>query len=192
MEPTTLRQIMYHNSLKHRDFLVFYLLISTGLRISELASLQLKQLNLERKTITVRGKGNKERTIPLSSETITFINEYLHSLPDKARPKHASDSLFIGYDFKQKAYTTSVTLNALQKMIQRQLKRASKSVESLQKKQITAHKLRHTFATALIENGVDVLTIQSLLGHESVATTQVYAHVQDRAREQAIEQLTYS
>ncbi|TWI58981.1 tyrosine-type recombinase/integrase [Halalkalibacter nanhaiisediminis] len=188
----SLRQKMYQEKLNSRDFLVFYLLISTGLRISELSSLKLKQVNVERRTLSVRGKGNKERTIPLATETINMIEDYLRSLPKDARPQYPDDALFIGYDFKKGSYIKSVSLNALQKMIQRQIKRASQTIASLQNKQITAHKLRHTFATALIENGVDVLTIQSLLGHESIATTQVYAHVQDRAREQAIEQLTYS
>ncbi|NEU31300.1 tyrosine-type recombinase/integrase [bacterium LRH843] len=189
---TNLRQKRYHEKLKQRDYLIFYLLISTGLRISELASLKLKQIHFSQKTLFVRGKGNKERTIPLSSHTIELIDDYLTSLPSSSRPTNTADALFIGYDFTKGMFTKSVTVSALQKMIQRRLKEAAKSVESLEKKQISAHKLRHTFATALIENGVDVLTIQSLLGHESVATTQVYAHVQDRAREQAIEQLTFS
>ncbi len=188
---TSMRQKMYNQKLHKRDFLVIYLLISTGLRISELATLKLKQLHFTQKALTIRGKGNKDRTIPLASHTITLINEYIHALPLSIRPSQAEDFLFIGYDFTKGDYQPSVTVNSLQKMIQRRLEQAAHLVEALQKKHISAHKLRHTFATALVENGVDLLTIQSLLGHESVATTQVYAHVQDRAREKAIEQLNY-
>ncbi|OIJ19268.1 integrase [Anaerobacillus alkalidiazotrophicus] len=187
-----LRKRLYHEKLKHRDYLVFYLLTSTGLRISELSALKMKDIQFERQTLTVRGKGNKERTIPLTSETIKTIQFYLHSLPPSSRRETSRASLIIGYDFKTNSYTESVTLSALQKMIQRTIERAKSHVPILRDKPITAHKLRHTFATALIENGVDVLTVQSLLGHESVATTQVYAHVQDHTRKQAIERLSFS
>lgn len=189
-EETSLRQRKYNEKLNKRDFLVIYLLIFTGLRISELATLELKQIHFTQKALTIRGKGNKDRTIPLSSNTLSLISDYLQSLPKDIRPTLAKDPLLIGYDFMKKEFKKSVSISALQKMIQRRLQKASNSVEALQKKKISAHKLRHTFATALIENEVDLLTIQSLLGHESVATTQVYAHVQDRARERAIEQLS--
>ncbi|MET3504310.1 tyrosine-type recombinase/integrase [Halalkalibacter oceani] len=188
---TSERQKRYHQYLKERDFLVIHLLVFTGLRISELASLRLKQVQFERRTILVHGKGNKERTVPLSAETINLIRRYLESLPKKSRPAHGEAPLLVGYDFKTGAYLPGVTVSALQKMLQRQLKKAARSIPSLQTKPISAHKLRHTFATALIEQGVDVLTVQSLLGHETVATTQVYAHVQNKAREKAIEQLSF-
>lgn len=186
---TSLRQQRYDEKLLKRDYVTIYLLIATGLRISELVHLKMKQIHFTKKQVSVYGKGNKERTIPLADYSIQLINEYIDSLPLEAQPNKAEDHLLVGYDFMKNEYKPSVSVSAIQKMIQRRIEQAAEHVDALQKKNITAHKLRHTFATALVENGVDLLTIQSLLGHESVATTQVYAHVQDRAREKAIEQL---
>ncbi|WP_100372811.1 tyrosine-type recombinase/integrase [Bacillus sp. FJAT-45037] len=184
------RQRKYAEKLLERDYAVIYLLLSSGLRISELSSLKMKDYSTEEQLLKIRGKGNKERTIPLSIETINVMEQYLASIPQSYRPKKATDAVFIGYHFQTKSYSTEIRVSALQKMIQRQLKRARQHTPALHNKTITAHKLRHSFATALVANGVDVLTVQSLLGHESVATTQVYAHVQDQARQDAIRQLT--
>lgn len=186
------RQKKYAEKLLARDYAVIYLLISSGLRISELANVKMKDFDKDENILKIQGKGNKERSIPLSFETIDVLTYYLDSLPIKSRPKQSEDHLFIGYDFQSQEYTKQVTVSALQKMIQRQLHRAKQYAPSLQHKTITAHKLRHSFATALVAKGVDVLTVQSLLGHESVATTQVYAHVQDDARKEAITRLSIS
>jgi integrase/recombinase XerC len=186
------RQLRYAIRLIERDYAVIYLLLSSGLRISEIANLKMKDVDEVEKAIKVRGKGNKERRIPLSVDTVEVINYYLNSLPIKYRPSGGEDFLFVGYDFQVQQYSKGVTISALQKMIQRQLKRAKEQYQFLRHKNITAHKLRHSFATALVSNGVDVLTVQSLLGHESVATTQVYAHVQDHARQEAIQRLSIS
>ncbi|WP_059105666.1 tyrosine-type recombinase/integrase [Shouchella shacheensis] len=181
------RQRRYHQRLGWRDHCVLFTLARTGLRISELASITLKQLDMETRQLRVTGKGNKERTLPLPEDLVNVIKHYVNNIPVKHRPQKKNDPLFVGFDFKVQTYTPSVTVSALQKMIQRQLKRAQELSPTLAEKNITAHKLRHSFATALVKNGVDVLTIQQLLGHESVATTQVYAHVQEKAKRRAVE-----
>ncbi|MBU8906077.1 tyrosine-type recombinase/integrase [Desertibacillus haloalkaliphilus] len=185
-EGLTIRQRPFHERFKKRDVAIIHMLIMTGVRISELCRIRVKDLNRIDKEITVTGKGNKQRTIPLSEGTLEMIDEYVQSIPNYARPKHAEESLFIGFDFTTKAYKNNVTINAIQKMIQRHIKRAKKHLPFLAYKPITAHKLRHSFATELVYRGVDVLTVQNLLGHESVATTQIYAHVQKDMKKKAV------
>ncbi|MED4126982.1 tyrosine-type recombinase/integrase [Shouchella miscanthi] len=185
-EGLTLRQKKYHRLLALRDLTAITLLVRTGLRVSELASLKRSQLHVGRKEMQVLGKGNKQRTIPLTDEVLEVIQHYLQSLPETVQPKQ-EDSLLVGFDFRTMTYSRSISVSALQKMIQRLFERAKKVIPSLENRTITAHKLRHSFATALIRNGVNVLTLQQLLGHESVATTQVYAHVDYEAKIKAIQ-----
>ncbi|KMK76694.1 integrase [Alkalihalobacillus pseudalcaliphilus] len=185
------RKAYYEDKLKERDFIVFYLLISTGLRISELAHLSMKQIDFHQQQLKIKGKGNKERSIPLSGATVQFMQTYIKSLPSKNRPQAAGDLFLLGYDFTKKTYVNGVSISALQKMLKRTLDEAKHSLSFLSFKQISAHKLRHSFATELVANGTDVLTVQSLLGHESVSTTQVYAHVQQQARQKAIDSLRF-
>lgn len=135
----------------------------------------------------VLGKGNKQRTIPLTDEVIEVIQHYLQSLPETVQPKQ-EDSLLVGFDFRTMTYSRSISVSALQKKwFNACLNGQKKVIPSLENRTITAHKLRHSFATALIRNGVNVLTLQQLLGHESVATTQVYAHVDYEAKIKAIQ-----
>lgn len=184
-EGLSTRQKRYYHKLHLRDYTAIMILARTGLRLSELASLRMAQINLSRKEITVFGKGNKERLIPLPIDLVDIINNYVNSLPESNRPKR-NDYFFVGYDFKTNAYTTSLSISAFQKMISRHFERASLLIPTLRDRKLSAHKLRHSFATALIKNGVNVLTIQQLLGHNSVATTQVYAHIHQEAKREAI------
>ncbi|GAF66626.1 integrase [Bacillus sp. TS-2] len=185
------KQAFYQGKLKLRDELVFYLLMTTGLRISELASLSLKQIDFNEKKLKINGKGNKERVVPISTKTMDLIDSFLSSIPTPSRPNQPTDYLLIGYDFTKKKLINGVSVSSLQKMIKRTLDDAKKDLPFLLFKNISAHKLRHSFATELVASGTDVLTIQSLLGHESVSTTQIYAHVQQEAREKAISHLSF-
>ena len=182
----TNRQKQYHNILKHRDVAMIHLMVMTGLRISELCELQLKQLSWEAEEMTVRGKGNKQRVLPLHTSTIQILQTYLKELPEKVRPSQLDDFLFVGYDFKTHSFQTGISISSVQKMLARHIERAKEYLPFLKYKKITPHKLRHSFATELALQGVDLLTIQSLLGHESVATTQIYAHVQKETKKRAI------
>ncbi|WP_179295472.1 tyrosine-type recombinase/integrase [Bacillus sp. FJAT-45350] len=183
------RQIKYHTLLKERDGAIIHTMIMTGLRISELCQIKVKDFNTKERELSVIGKGNKQRTIPLNEGTLKIINQYMTSLPKQHRPTSYEQSLFVGYDFKKNQYTEQVTVSAIQKMIQRHIERAKTYLPFLSYKNISAHKLRHSFATELVHRGIDVLTVQSLLGHESVATTQIYSHVKKDAKKLAIEAL---
>lgn len=183
------RQKKYHHLLKYRDVAIFQMLMMTGLRISELCSLQMKDINFGARELTVTGKGNKQRTIPLNSLALNTLDTYFQSIPKNMRPTTIHARVFIGYNFQSQSFQPEISVSAMQKMVKRHLTRATSFLPFLAHKPISAHKLRHSFATELIQNGVDVLTVQSLLGHESVATTQIYAHVQKEAKEKAIETL---
>ncbi|MED1561829.1 integrase [Alkalihalobacillus alcalophilus ATCC 27647 = CGMCC 1.3604] len=186
---STKKQAFYQEKLKSRDYVTFYLLMTTGLRISELAYLAIGQIDFGQSRLKIKGKGNKERSIPLSAATINVMKAYLHDIPSDQRPSDADDYFIVGYDFTKKAYTNGVSISSLQKMIKRTIEQAKHQLPFLTFKKISAHKLRHSFATELVASGTDVLTVQTLLGHESVSTTQVYAHVQQEAREKAIANL---
>ncbi|MGO4886416.1 tyrosine-type recombinase/integrase [Anaerobacillus sp. MEB173] len=185
-EGLSARQRPFHHRFKKRDIAIIHMLMMTGLRISELCKLTLKDIDLGKKEISVTGKGNKQRTIPISDGTLIVLEDYLNSLPTGVIPTQPSDSLFIGFDFITKEYKRDISISAVQKMLARHLTRAKKHLSFLTYKHITAHKLRHSFATELVYQGVDVLTVQNLLGHESVATTQIYAHVQNSTKKKAV------
>ncbi|WP_062046986.1 tyrosine-type recombinase/integrase [Bacillus sp. JCM 19034] len=188
----TEKQAFYQEKLNKRDYVIFYLFLFTGLRVSELASLQLNSIDMSNQLIKVIGKGNKERSIPVTEETLTIIQDYLHSIPTNHRPTLLTDHLIIGYDLTKKKYTKKLDITTIQKAINRTLKKAKDDLPFLYNKRITAHKLRHSFATELTAKGVDILTIQVLLGHSSVSTTQIYSHVQKEALKKAITSLNFN
>lgn len=179
----------FHQKLYKRDYAIIYWLMKTGLRISELQSLTVDQLSPSAEEITVIGKGNKQRTIPIAPTTWNVLEEYIQSLPKEVRPSKGDDCIFIGYNPAKKSFTKNMTVRSIQLMIERHIERLKHQLPFLQYKMITPHKLRHSFATELVHYGVDILTIQSLLGHESVATTQIYAHIQKDAKKKAIQTL---
>lgn len=159
----------YKNEKTHRNLLILELLISTGIRISELCSLRLKQIDIEGQKINILGKGRKERTIYLGNKkTLKLLETYI-----KNYRKNKGEYLFIGKDGVSHLEEQSVRLmfrNLPYKM-------------GLEVK-ITPHMFRHTFATMLLENGVDIRYIQQILGHSSIAVTQIYTHVSmDKQRE---------
>jgi len=150
--------------LHHRDFVMLALLYSTGLRRTELAELKLKDLNLTAGLITVIGKGNKERVVPVGDNTAGDVKKYL-----VAREKFLKE---------KKKTTTEMFLNKSgQKLTVRSINRLVKSLAQKHGINFTPHTLRHTFATHLLENGADLMLIKEILGHASLSTTQKYTHV---------------
>ena len=144
-------------SLKSR--LIVKCLYSTGLRVSELVNLRLKDLSIDRKEGWVRkGKGSKDRFFKISDLLLEDLNKYILTLDDKEQ------FLFPG---KNKTLTS----RNVQKIIERSARKAN-----LQKK-VSPHKLRHSFATHLLDQGTDIRIIQELLGHADLSTTQIYTHV---------------
>ena len=157
----------------HRTMLT--LLLSTGIRRSEATAIKLDDLDLEKGQLLVRGKGAKERVVPLNSFAIQAIREYL-----QARPDTPSRHLFVS-----RVGAHGIHGRLVNKMLNQVLARAG-----LNKEGITPHKLRHTFATHLIRNGVDVRTVQELLGHADLQTTARYLHSDIRTKQAAVTKIT--
>lgn len=148
-----------------RDKSMLEALYASGLRVSELVSMQLGQLSQDMGVVRVLGKGNKERLVPVGEQALDWIRRYL----DAARPEilagKQTEALFIT------ARGTSMTRQAFWHLIQRYA-----GVAGIQKR-ISPHTLRHAFATHLLNHGADLRVVQMLLGHADISTTQIYTHV---------------
>jgi len=140
------------------------LLYSSGLRVSELVDLKMDSVNLESNYLKCKGKGNKERIIPLGSKAKYALNYYINTL----RKEYIGNNFSIDYLF----------INNKGKKLERQdIWRLIKKLSKQMNKSISPHTLRHSFATHLLENGADLRSVQELLGHSSISTTQIYTHV---------------
>jgi len=155
-----------------RDKSILETLFSTGLRVSELCSLNRDIVDLDRGEFSVRGKGSKLRVVFLSQEARNSLNIYLNERTD-------SDlALFIRIP-KGKSFGKFENLRLTPRSIQRIVKKYS-IVAGIAGKNIGPHSLRHSFATNLLRNGADIRSVQELLGHSSITTTQIYTHVTDK------------
>jgi len=154
--------------------LLVMLLLSTGLRRSEPAAITMDQVDVEHRQLRVRGKGNKERMVPLTPQVVDAIQEYL-----AWRGPTQSDHLFISQMWGQ-----PISGARIHRIVRALLERAGLAGQG-----ITVHKLRHTFATHLVRNGVDVKTVQELLGHSDLGTTAKYLHSDGQAKQAAVARL---
>lgn len=152
-----------------RDRAMLELLFSTGLRISELCNLSIDDVDLTRDEFSVRGKGDKVRVVFLSDTARSAIKIYL------AARKDMDDALFIQYGKNAKA---AAELRLSPRAVQRLLKRYAAAAGITRK--VTPHVIRHSFATDLLSNGADLRSVQALLGHAHIGTTQIYTHVTDK------------
>lgn len=159
------------NIIKKRDSAILELLFSTGLRVSELASLKRESINLAKDEFTIRGKGDKYRIVFLSSRARNSLAAYL------AKRKDAFAPLFIRHDraFNAKKAHTDQDLSLTPRSIQRLVHKYARATGIT--KHITPHVMRHSYATDLLMNGADIRSVQSLLGHASITTTQIYTHI---------------
>jgi site-specific recombinase XerD len=155
-----------------RDSAILETLFSTGLRISELVSLNQDQINLERGEFTVRGKGGKDRVVFLSESASKKIKVYLSKREDNAKP------LFIHFSGIKDGLDDGEYMRLTPRSIQRMVARYAKLVGITKK--VTPHMLRHSFATDLLINGADIRSVQAMLGHSSITTTQIYTHVTNK------------
>ena len=154
-----------------RDRAILELLFSSGLRVSELVGLNRDHINLKRREFSVRGKGQKDRPIFISPDATAWVQKYIDAREDNTRP------LFIRYSGSKKVDLTGnyhrLTARSIQRMVARYALLAGIT------KHVTPHTLRHTFATDLLMNGADLRSVQALLGHSNISTTQIYTHVTD-------------
>lgn len=164
-EVDNLLNIQLSNAYDFRNKAMLELMYSSGLRVSELVELKIKDIDLDNGYVKCFGKGSKERIVPIGELAVDYLKKYIYEY---------RDSMKKGY------YTENVFLNNHGKKISRQgffliIKEIAK--EKKIEKNITPHMLRHSFATHLLNNGADLRTIQEMLGHSSITTTQIYTNV---------------
>lgn len=155
-----------------RDRAILELLFSSGLRVSELTGLNKEHINLKKREFTVRGKGQKDRPIFISEPSAEWLQKYIDERNDTV------PALFIRHSKKKQAEDRSgnfqrLTPRSVQRMVARYALLAGIT------KHVSPHTLRHSFATDLLMNGADLRSVQALLGHSNIATTQIYTHVTD-------------
>ena len=171
-----LNQPLMSNKEGMRDKAILELLFSTGLRVSELAGLNRERVNLDTREFGVIGKGGKSRVVFISKRAATFVERYLRGRTDKMAP------LFIHYGGKRSIVMSDdearLSVRSIQRLVKKYVRKAKLPVDA------TPHTLRHSMATDLLRAGADLRSIQELLGHKNISTTQVYTHVTDaRLRE---------
>jgi site-specific DNA tyrosine recombinase xerD len=155
-----------------RDRAIIELLFSGGLRVSELCSLNRDSINLERREFMVRGKGKKDRPIFIDKSTAECIEDYLNMRTDTL------PALFLNNSANKQIPSTSgdfrrLTPRSIERIVQKYTRLAGIT------KHVTPHTMRHSFATDLLMNGADIRSVQSLLGHANISTTQIYTHITD-------------
>lgn len=154
-----------------RDRAILELLFSSGLRVSELVGLDRDHINLKRREFMVRGKGQKDRPVFVSVAAADWVTAYLNRRDDNTRP------LFVRYSGRKQVDLSGnyhrLTARSVQRIVSRYALLAGIT------KQVSPHTLRHSFATDLLMNGADLRSVQAMLGHSNIATTQIYTHVTD-------------
>ena len=148
-----------------RDKAIIEMLYSCGIRVTELCNLEMSNLFIDEDLIRVMGKGNKERLLPLGVRSKKYVNEYIKHSRNSHIKKSGSSFVFVSRNGNQ--LTRAMINIILNKWTQ---------VSGL-KKSVSPHKLRHSFATHLLEGGADLRFVQALLGHSDISTTQIYTHI---------------
>jgi len=148
-----------------RDRAILETMYATGMRVSEVVNLKLDNINLEVGFLRCIGKGNKERVIPLGKKAIVSIQRYLAVARPKLLHKKTSDYLFVS------RFAKRISRQSIWKLVKKYAKLARI------KKALKPHTLRHSFATHLLERGADLRSVQEMLGHSNISTTQIYTHI---------------
>jgi len=175
-EITRLREAVKGEKIANiRNMAILELLFSAGLRISELVSLNKSDIDFKTREFVIRGKGGKLRPAFLTNQACESLQIYLNRRKDNFKP------LFISSRFKANLLTNKIEIDKYRLSayrIQELIRKASKLAGVIKK--VTPHTLRHSFATNLLNNGADLRSVQEMLGHSSVTTTQVYTHVTNK------------
>jgi len=158
----------------HRNRAIIEVLFSCGLRVSELVNLKLSDIYRDEQFVRVFGKGSKERLVPISSTALREIDNYWSWREELKIKPGEEDYLFLN---RRGAHLTRTMILIMLKQ---------QAEEAGIQKTISPHTLRHSFATALLEGGADLRVIQALLGHESIATTEIYTHISSQTLRQTI------
>lgn len=155
-----------------RDRAIMELLFSTGLRVSELVSLNRDQINLDRKEFGIIGKGRRSRIVFVSDRAAEWIQKYLNHRKDVFKP------MFIRYSGtvieENNGERMRLTARSVERVVKKYVRQARIPVDA------TVHTLRHSFATDLLTNGADLRSVQEMLGHKNIATTQIYTHITNK------------
>lgn len=155
-----------------RDRAIMELLFSTGLRVSELAKLNHDQINFERREFGVIGKGGRARIVFISDRASEWVKRYLEMREDRYKP------LFIRYSGpvieEEHGEKMRLTVRSIERVLKKYVKAARLPVDA------TVHTMRHSFATDLLTNGADLRSVQEMLGHKNIATTQIYTHITNK------------
>jgi integrase/recombinase XerD len=160
-----LEQPNLRTPLEIRDRAMLEVLYATGMRVSELIQLPVNQVNLEHGFVVIYGKGSKERIVPLGSEAMKWVNLYLQTARERLAKGKESHFLFInrsGRGMSRQRFWKNLKAYGLKAGL---------------RKRITPHLLRHSFASHLLERGADLRSVQMMLGHVDISTTQIYTHV---------------
>lgn len=155
-----------------RDYAILELLFSTGLRVSELVSLN-RDIDITKTELSVRGKGEKIRVVFLSEDAQDAVKKYLDARDDMEEALFAHVSPRATKDLEDQK-SLRLTARSIERMI------AGLAVKAGISKKVTPHVIRHSFATNLLENGADLRSVQQMLGHANIATTQIYTHITDK------------
>jgi site-specific recombinase XerD len=154
-----------------RDRAILELLFSAGLRVSELVGLNRGDINLKRREFMVRGKGQKDRPVFVSEQAADWLQKYLETRTDNSSP------LFIRYGGRKLADQSGNFMRLTARSVQRLVARYARLAGIT--KHVSPHTMRHSTATDLLMNGADLRSVQAILGHSNVSTTQIYTHVTD-------------
>lgn len=175
LEPNEIRRMLdeidLSTELGLRDNALIHLLFSSGLRVSELTSLNRDRINLDRREFVVRGKGAKDRPVFISQSATDALKDYLDIRTDVLPP------LFISYSKNCQPTNDGNFRRLTNRSVERIVSHYAK-LAGITKK-VSPHTMRHSFATNLLMNGADIRSVQDMLGHSSIATTQIYTHVTD-------------
>jgi integrase/recombinase XerD len=162
------KNIKEDNLYELRDKCIFELLYSSGLRISEACNLKMTDVDLENMTITVEGKGGRQRLVPFGEKSLDILKKYLSESRTEILKKRQCEFVFVS---KKGSY---INRKSVWRLLNHYIKRTKI------KKKVTPHTLRHSFATHLLENHADLKSVQELLGHIDISTTQIYTHMANK------------